>query len=71
MNRAKRYLTRTLGVDVRTAERMMQAGMTSPGNLAELTDQELRDVTGLEPADIRVLRTQIVPQEIELNLDND
>ena len=71
MNLAKRYLTRTLGVDVQTVERMMQAGMTSPGNLAELTDQELKDVTGLELADIRVLRTQIVPQEIELNLDND
>ena len=71
MNLAKRYLTRNLGVDVQTAERMMQAGMTSPGNIAELTDEQLRELTCLGPADIRVLRTRVVPQEVEVTLDND
>ena len=69
MNRAKRYLTRSLGVDVQTAERMMQAGMTSPGNLAELADEELRDLTGLE--NVKALRRNTVLEQVEVKLQND
>jgi len=71
MNFAKREITRRFGIDVQTAERMMQAGMTSPGDLAELSDQELKDVTGLAPGDIRVLRQNLQPQGYELNLQEE
>jgi len=69
MNLAKRYLTRNLGVDVQTAERMMQAGMTSPGNIAELTDEQLRELTGLE--NIKALRRNTVLEQVEVKLQND
>ena len=69
MNLAKRYLTRNLGVDVQTAERMMRAGMTSPGNIAELTDEQLRELTGLE--NIKALRRNTVLEQVEVKLQND
>ena len=69
MNLAKRYLTRNRGVDVQTAERMMRAGMTSPGNIAELKDEQLRELTGLE--NIKALRRNTVLEQVEVKLQND
>ena len=73
MNRAKRAITRRLGVSVETASRMMQAGMTSPGNIAELTDEQLRELTGLGPREIRALQQRVVPDfdKVEVNLKDD
>jgi len=68
MNLAKRALTKRFGVDVHTAERMMQAGMTAAGDLAQLSDQELRELTGLE--NVKALRKRTVfekPPEVQLN----
>ena len=61
MNLAKRAITRRLGVSVQTAELMMQAGMTSPGNIAELTDEQLRELTGLGPREIRARLAGVEP----------
>ena len=73
MNLAKRAITRRLGVSVETASRMMQAGMISPGNIAELTDEQLRELTGLEPREIQALRQRVEPgfDKATLTLDND
>ena len=73
MNLATRAITRRLGVDVQTAKRMMQAGMTSPGNISELTDEELRDLTGLGPREIRALQQRVAPDfdKVEVNLKED
>lgn len=73
MNKAKRELTRRLGVDVQTATRMMQAGMTSPGNIAEMSDEELKELTGLGPREIRALQQRVAPDfdKVEVNLEED
>ena len=68
MNLAKRELTRKLGVDALTAERLMQAGMTSYGALHEATDEEIGALTGLGPGEIRSLRQRAEPEEVILNL---
>ena len=52
---------------------IMQAGMTSPGNIAELTDEQLRELTGLGPREIRALQQRVVPgfDKVEVKLKDD
>ena len=71
MNFAKREITRRFGVDVQTAERMMQAGMTSAGTLDDMSDAELEDVIGLDARQVRVLRGNLGMREYELNLQEE
>ena len=64
MNLAKRDLTRRLGVSASTAERLIQAGMTSYGALHAATDETIRELTGLGPGEIRSLRQNAEPEPI-------
>lgn len=64
MNLAKRALTRKLGISALTAERLMQAGMTSYGALHAATDEQIKALTGLGPGEIRDLRQKAEPELI-------
>lgn len=71
MNRAKREITRRFGVDLETAGRMMQAGLTSAGTLAEMPDADLRDLLGLDARQMRALRKRLGEQKYELVLQGE
>jgi predicted flap endonuclease-1-like 5' DNA nuclease len=71
MNKHKAYLRRTLGVDGQTAARLIQAGMTHPGAIAELSEKELQEVGGMDRATARALRQRTAtPEQVDLELDN-
>ena len=55
MNLAKHYLAKRFGVAPQTAERMIQAGLTSAGAIAEATDEVLLFVTD-DRGEARALR---------------